>query len=73
MRGGVQLVPLGIGATNVLLYQPRMVMVMEKLVEWLVGETEVLVENLPQYRFMHRKPNMLPGHEPGPPWWEARD
>jgi hypothetical protein len=27
-------------------------MMMEKLVEWLAGETEVLGENLPQYRFV---------------------
>jgi hypothetical protein len=46
-------------------------MMMEKLVEWLAGETEVLGENLPQYRFVHHKPHMLPGREPGPPRWEA--
>jgi hypothetical protein len=44
---------------------------MEKLVEWLVGETEVLGENLPQCRFVHHKPHMLPGREPGPPRREA--
>jgi hypothetical protein len=43
----------------------------EKLVEWLTGETEVLGENLPQCRFVHHKPHMLPGREPGPPRWEA--
>jgi hypothetical protein len=37
----------------------------EKLVEWLAGETEVLGENLPQCRFVHHKPHMLPGREPG--------
>jgi hypothetical protein len=36
-------------------------------------ETEVLGENLPQCRFVHHKPHMLPGCEPGPPWWEASD
>jgi hypothetical protein len=46
-------------------------MMMEKLVEWLAGETEVLGENLPQCRFVHHKPHMLPGREPGPPRWEA--
>jgi hypothetical protein len=46
---------------------------MEKLVEWLAGETEVLGENLPQCRFVHHKPHMLPGREPGPRWWEASD
>jgi hypothetical protein len=56
--GGVQLGPLGTA---------------EKLVEWLAGETEVLGENLPQCRFVHHKPHMLPGREPGPPRWEASD
>jgi hypothetical protein len=46
-------------------------MMMEKLVEWVARETEVLVENLPQCRFVHDKPHMLPGREPGPPRWEA--
>jgi hypothetical protein len=44
-----------------------MVMMMEKLVEILAGETEVLGENLPQCRFVHHKPHMLPGSEPEPP------
>jgi hypothetical protein len=39
---------------------------MEKLVEWLARETEVLGENLPQCRFVHHKPHMLPVREPGP-------
>jgi hypothetical protein len=29
--------------------------------------------NLPQGRFVHRKPHMLPGREPEPPRWEASD
>jgi hypothetical protein len=33
---------------------------MEKLVERLAGETEVLGENLPQCRFVHHKSHMLP-------------
>jgi hypothetical protein len=56
-----------------LLYQPRVIMMMDKLVEWLAGETEVLGENLPQCLFAHHKPHMLPGREPGPPRWEASD
>jgi hypothetical protein len=41
-----------------LLCQPRVIM-MEKLVEWwLAGETEVLGENLPQWRFVHHKLHM---------------
>jgi hypothetical protein len=45
--------------------QPRVIMMMEKLVEWLAGETEVLGENLPQCRFVHHKPHMLPGKNTG--------
>jgi hypothetical protein len=50
-----------------------MIMMMEKLVEWLAGETEVLGENLPQCRFVHHKSHMLPGREPGPPRLEPSD
>jgi hypothetical protein len=28
-------------------------------------------KNLPQCRFVHHKPHMLSGREPGPPRWEA--
>jgi hypothetical protein len=69
--GGVQLGPLGTAATNRPIVQPRVIMMMKKLVEWLAGETEVLGENLPQCRFAHHKPHMLSGREPGPPRWEA--
>jgi hypothetical protein len=56
------------------LCQPCMIMMMEKLAELcLAGETEVLGKNLHQCRFAHHKPHILPGREPGPPWWEARD
>jgi hypothetical protein len=43
-----------------LLCQSRVIMMMDKLVEWLARETEVLGENLPQCRFVHHKPHMLP-------------
>jgi hypothetical protein len=70
--GGAQLSPLGTAANNSQLCHPRVIMMMEKLVEWwLAGETEVLVENLPQGRFVHHKLHMLPRREPGPPRWEA--
>jgi hypothetical protein len=48
-------------------------MMMEKLAKLLAGETEVLGENLPQYRFVYHKPHMLLGSEPGPPQWEASE
>jgi hypothetical protein len=50
-----------------------MIMMMEKLVERLARETEVLEENLPQCHFVHNTPQMLPGEKPGPPRWEASD
>jgi hypothetical protein len=57
-----------------LLCQARVIMMMEKLVEWWAGETEVLGENLPQCRFAHHKSHMTrTGFEPGPPRWEASD
>jgi hypothetical protein len=65
--------PFDTAATNGLLCQPRVIMVMEKLVEWLARETEVLGENLTQCRYAHHKPHMLPGREPGPPRWEVSD
>jgi hypothetical protein len=40
----------------------------------MVGETEVLGENLPQLHFVHHKFHMtIPGFEPVPPRWEASD
>jgi hypothetical protein len=48
-------------------------MMMEKLVERLAEETEVLGENLPQCRFVHQKLHMLSGSEIGPLRWEASD
>jgi hypothetical protein len=55
-----------------LLCQPRVIMTMEKLVEWLAGDIEVLGENPPQCRFVHHKPHMLcldasPGRRGGKP------
>jgi hypothetical protein len=70
--GGVQLGPLGTTAINrPIVPPPRVIMMVEKLVEWLAWETEVLAENLPQCRFVHQKPHMLPGREPELPRWEA--
>jgi hypothetical protein len=52
-----------------LLCQPRVIRMMEKLMEWwLAGETEVLGENMTQCRFAHHKLRMLnPGHRGGKP------
>jgi hypothetical protein len=72
LGGGIQ-GPLGTAATNGLLCQPRVIMMMEKSVELLAGETEVLRENLSQCRFVHHKTHRLPGREPWPPRWEASD
>jgi hypothetical protein len=69
--GGVIKVHSTLRPLNGLLCQPRVIMIMAKSVEWLAGETEVLGKNLPQCRFVHHKPHMLPVREPGPPRWEA--
>jgi hypothetical protein len=69
--GGWNQGPLDTAPLNGLLCQPQVIMIMEKSVEWLAGETEVLGENLPYCRFVHHKPHMLPVCEPGPPRWEA--
>jgi hypothetical protein len=62
--GGWNQGPLDTAATNGLLCQPRVIMVMEKSVEWLAGENEVLGENLPQCRFVHHKPTCCPYANP---------
>jgi hypothetical protein len=66
--------PFGTAATPGLLYLPRVIMRMEKLVEWtvLAEETQVLGENLPQCHFVHHKFHMTwPRLEPPLPLWEA--
>jgi hypothetical protein len=49
--------PLGTAATPGLLYLPRVIVRIEKLVEWtvLAGEIEVLGENLRRRHFIHHK------------------
>jgi hypothetical protein len=45
-----------------------MMMSVDQSVEYLVGKTEVLGENLPQCRFVHHKSHMTwSGLEPRPP------
>jgi hypothetical protein len=68
---------IGTAATPDLLCQPRaiMKMIVESMMECrLVGETEVLGENLRQRHFCpSQNPTHPPGFEPGPPRWEAGD
>jgi hypothetical protein len=61
--------PLGTSATTGLLYLPRVIVMMENLVEWRsAGETEVLGETLPQRHFVHLKSHLLdPGRRGGKP------
>jgi hypothetical protein len=70
---GVKLGPLGTAATSRPIVPAPDDYDEEKLVEWLAGGTKVLGENQPQCRFVHHKPHMLLGREPGPPRWEASD
>jgi hypothetical protein len=53
---------------NGLLYLPRMIMMMQNLVERrLAGETEVVGKNLPHSHFVHHKSHLIrPGFESGP-------
>jgi hypothetical protein len=52
--------PLGTAATPGLLFRPRLIVRMEKFVEWkvLAEETEVLGENMPRRHFIHHKSHL---------------
>jgi hypothetical protein len=47
------------------LWQPRVIMIMEKLVEWLAGETEGLGENLPSAALSTTNPTWCLDANPG--------
>jgi hypothetical protein len=61
--------PIGAAAPTGLLYLARVILRMDKLVEWtvLAGETEVLGENLPRRHFVHHKSHLIrPGRDRKP-------
>jgi hypothetical protein len=71
--GGLQFSPLGTAATNRPIV-PAPGDYDGEIGGMMIGrETEVLGKNLPQCRFAHHKPHMLPGRDPGPPRREASD
>jgi hypothetical protein len=69
--GGIQLGPLGTAAPNWPTV-PAPVDYDDGEIGGMIGRgLEVLGENLPQCRFVHHKPHMLPRREPRPPRREA--
>jgi hypothetical protein len=71
VEGGVQLDPLDTAATNRSILPAPGDYDAGEIGRMIGRGTEVLVENLPQCRFVYHKPHMLPGRESGPPRWEA--
>jgi hypothetical protein len=68
--GGVQLGPLGTAAINRLIV-PAPGDYDDGEIGGMIGRgNRSTRRNLPQCRFVHHKPHMLPGRESGPPWWE---
>jgi hypothetical protein len=46
----------------------------EQSAELVAEETDILGENVGQFRFVHHKSHVTsPGLQPGPPQWEAGD
>jgi hypothetical protein len=64
-----------ISSSQGLCVSARVIVRMEKLVEWtvLTEETEVLGENPAPTPLCPQIPLATPGREPGPPRWEASD
>jgi hypothetical protein len=73
--GGVQLGPLGTAAANRPIVPAPGDYDDGEIGGMMIGRgnRSTIGENLPQRRFVHHKPHMLPGREPGPPRWEASD
>jgi hypothetical protein len=72
VRGGVQLGPLGTAASNRTIVPAQGDY--DREIGGMIGKgNRSIGENMPQCRFVHHKPHMLPGREPGPPRWEASD
>jgi hypothetical protein len=60
--GGVQLGPLGTAASNRPIVPAPGDYDNGEIGGMTAGGIEILGENLPQCRFVHHKPHMLPGH-----------
>jgi hypothetical protein len=65
--------PLGTAATNRLIMPAPGECHDGEIGGMIDRENDVLRENLPQCRFVHHKPYILQGPEPGPPRWETND
>jgi hypothetical protein len=73
VAGGVNWVHSALRPLRGLLCQPRVIMMMEYLVEWLAGEPKYSEKTCPSAALSTTNPHMLSVREPGPPRWEASD
>jgi hypothetical protein len=71
VKGAAQMGPLGIVTANCLLCQPRVIMMMEKLVELFHKGNRSARRKPAPLPHCHHKTHMMHGREPGPPRWEA--
>jgi hypothetical protein len=63
--GGVQLGPLSTAATNGLLCQPRVIMMMEIMVEWVPGKPKYSEKTCPSAALSTTNPTCCPDANPG--------